>query len=103
MKNTIIALALVASTVTLTACTQTERGTAIGALPVPSSAVLSPVVPAARSSARQSAVRPAISSPGRTAAATASTATATAAAMKHRLPLNRTCIRNRKRAFRARF
>ncbi|MCQ4634054.1 MULTISPECIES: YMGG-like glycine zipper-containing protein [Shinella] len=31
MKNTIIALALVASTITLTACTQTERGTAIGA------------------------------------------------------------------------
>nr|WP_298103957.1 glycine zipper domain-containing protein [uncultured Shinella sp.] len=31
MKNTIIALALVASTVTLTACSQTERGTAIGA------------------------------------------------------------------------
>ncbi|HEV7245936.1 MAG TPA: glycine zipper domain-containing protein [Shinella sp.] len=31
MKKTIIALALVASTVTLTACTQTERGTAIGA------------------------------------------------------------------------
>lgn len=31
MKNTLIALALVASTATLTACTQTERGTAIGA------------------------------------------------------------------------
>ena len=31
MKNTLIALALVASTVTLTACSQTERGTAIGA------------------------------------------------------------------------
>ncbi len=31
MKKTIIALALVASTVTLSACTQTERGTAIGA------------------------------------------------------------------------
>ncbi|ANH02950.1 MULTISPECIES: YMGG-like glycine zipper-containing protein [Shinella] len=31
MKNIIIALAVVASTVTLTACTQTERGTAIGA------------------------------------------------------------------------
>lgn len=31
MKTTLIALALVASTVTLTACTQTERGTAIGA------------------------------------------------------------------------
>lgn len=31
MKKTIIALALVASTVTLSACSQTERGTAIGA------------------------------------------------------------------------
>lgn len=31
MKNIIIALTLVASTVTLTACSQTERGTAIGA------------------------------------------------------------------------
>lgn len=31
MKNIIIALALVASTMTLTACSQTERGTAIGA------------------------------------------------------------------------
>lgn len=31
MKNSIIALALVASTLTLTACSQTERGTAIGA------------------------------------------------------------------------
>ena len=31
MKNIIIALCLVASTVTLSACTQTERGTAIGA------------------------------------------------------------------------
>ena len=29
MKNTLIALALVASTATLTACSQTERGTAI--------------------------------------------------------------------------
>lgn len=31
MKKTIIALALIASTVTLSACSQTERGTAIGA------------------------------------------------------------------------
>ena len=31
MKNTIIVLALFASTMTLTACSQTERGTAIGA------------------------------------------------------------------------
>lgn len=31
MKKIIVALAVVASTVTLSACTQTERGTAIGA------------------------------------------------------------------------
>lgn len=31
MKKTLVALALVASTVTLSACSQTERGTAIGA------------------------------------------------------------------------
>lgn len=82
MKNTIIALALVASTVTLTACSQTERGTAIGAA---SGAIIGGAVtgrPAAHWQEPPSAALRAISSPGRTGTGTASIVTVVATATK---------------------